>query len=488
MAKHIETPRINVHLHLFTADHTPEIQFYYIIRDLVATGGISLDWLDVLHTRPLGRLFLWLLIRVVLLIAFFLRGLAGHILDGFAQLMGTVSRAGPEDFAAILGVPGRRPRFVHVVRYFRDGLREWKGLPSPGRESSPINYVVKKFVGKVYERHRANSAGQGSKSQQEVLASYLGAIEDATNFSALVVLSMDFDEAFRNVFKPNLKTCPDVCFADQAAELTALSAGRLQETPQIIPFVCIDPRSYDVVEGDTRAKMRSVIEDYVSRGFYGVKLYPPLGYLPEDVRLEGVFDYCMENQLPVLVHGGISGAGRKGAINCGDLAHPYYWIPVLNRLAKGYHEAESRGMDVRGWKFRLCLAHFGGSGPMSRESESWWDEVISLMDLYAQEPAVEVYTDISYNVPKKRRQARRYCKGIRRDFCLSDFRRSRILFGCDWWMYLYEMDPMTYYDFVFRRWRGSSFFPRCEGREGLLPILDANARRFLGPLCAGRLP
>jgi hypothetical protein len=125
---------------------------------------------------------------------------------------------------------------------------------------------------------------------------------------------------------------------------------------------------------------------------------------------------------------------------------------------------------------------------MVPESRSWWDEVINLMDLYQHEPAVEVYTDISYNVPKERGEAKRYCKRVRKSVCLSDFRRERILFGCDWWMYLYDMDPITYYDLVFRRWRERGFFPCGERGAGLGEILDNNARRFLGPLCEDRLP
>jgi predicted TIM-barrel fold metal-dependent hydrolase len=476
-------------MHLFTADHTPEIQFYYIIRDLIAAGGIDLNRLDALHKTSLGRLLLWVLIRLGLLLSFFRRRLFHHILEGFAQLMATVSRADEGDLGEILRSRVDRPRFLHVVRYFRDGLREWKSLPEADRETSPVNHVLKQFVREVYKHHRANTTRRGTqKSQQEVLASYVGSLDDKTNFSTLVVLSMDFDGAFANVYRPNLQTAPDVPFADQAAQLLRLSPAATPTDPTIIPFVCLDPRNHDVIEGDTRKKMRRVIEGYIQQGFCGVKLYPPLGYLPEDVRLEGVFDHCMENQIPVLVHGGVSGAGRKGAINCGELAHPYYWIPVLNRLVANYRDAERSGRDVAGWKFRLCLAHFGGSGPMSKEGRSWWDEVINLMDLYqGDEDAVEVYTDISYNVTKKKRKARRYCKRIQKDFCRSRFRRKRILFGCDWWMYLYEMDAMTYYDLVFRRWQGRRFYPRTNDDTTLADIFDENARRFLGPACADRL-
>ncbi|MDQ3870314.1 MAG: amidohydrolase family protein, partial [Chloroflexota bacterium] len=60
----------------------------------------------------------------------------------------------------------------------------------------------------------------------------------------------------------------------------------------IVPFAAVDPRQERVVD-----KTIALIEE---EGFRGIKLYPPVGYDPADRRLEPLYAYAEERQIPVL--------------------------------------------------------------------------------------------------------------------------------------------------------------------------------------------
>jgi predicted TIM-barrel fold metal-dependent hydrolase len=63
----------------------------------------------------------------------------------------------------------------------------------------------------------------------------------------------------------------------------------------IFPFLAVDPRRKGIVEA---------IPKLVSKTgpFYGIKLYPRLGYKPEIPQLFPVYDFCNENGIPITTH------------------------------------------------------------------------------------------------------------------------------------------------------------------------------------------
>ena len=466
------TPTINIHAHLFAADHVQPIQLYYMFRGIIGeTVAGGTDYVDVMHR---GRR--WLLVLLMFVVSAVVRPLGRSTVRGFVRLLETVSHLSESDLRSILGVRGNRLDAFHLVRFVVRRVRALRG-GSGGDE--PFSRAIMELVAAIYERQQElNETTGAAKTQREVYDSYVTAVAGRTRFRELVALSMNFDDAFGDTFRPELDVVPTTRFSDQAEELASLAADARPVT--IHPFLAVDPRRYNAdgtAKRDGDRDLLDALRHYRSIGFRGIKTYPPLGYLPEDVRLEPLFDRCLTEQLPVITHAGVGGAGRKGAVNASGLGHPYYWIPVMNRLIRTYADAPERQHE---WRFRLCLAHFGGGGPLVEETEGWWDEVVALIDLYRDHAdLVEIYTDISFNLPKTRRAADRYTDALRRAFCNDEYRMGRLLFGCDWWMYLYTIDPLTYYRRLFGALaRGGGDL--CGGPQELVDTLDENGRRFLG--------
>ena len=66
-------PATNIHTHIFTADHLPPIQFYYMLRALIAEKfSRSLSYIDVIHKR-----FIWVLLKVFQIILFVIKLIFG---------------------------------------------------------------------------------------------------------------------------------------------------------------------------------------------------------------------------------------------------------------------------------------------------------------------------------------------------------------------------------------------------------------------------
>lgn len=467
----ILTPTINIHAHLFTADHVPPIQLYYMFRGIIGeTVAGGTEYVDIMHKG-----WRWLMVLLLLAGSAVVRPLGRSVVRGFVRLIGTVSRLSESDLRSILGVRGDRLDAFHFVRFVVRRVRALRGDPVG---TPPFSRAIMELVAAIYERQQELNASAGApKTQREVYEEYAASIGTETRFRELVALSMNFDDAFGDTFRPELAVLPTTRFPDQAEELASLAAGAGQL--KIHPFLAVDPRRYSPDGTAKRNGERSLLEDiahYESIGFSGIKTYPPLGYLPEDVRLEPLFDHCLKEQVPVITHAGVGGAGRKGAVNASGLGHPYYWLPVVNRLIREYADAPDRQAS---WRFRLCLAHFGGGGPLVEKTEGWWDEVVAMIDLYRNHSdLVEIYTDLSFNLPRNRPEAGRYLDSLRRAFCRNEYRMSRLLFGCDWWMYLYTTDPLTYYRRLFGALPGAGA-SLCDGPQRFVDTLDENARRFL---------
>jgi predicted TIM-barrel fold metal-dependent hydrolase len=64
---------------------------------------------------------------------------------------------------------------------------------------------------------------------------------------------------------------------------------------RFIGCMYIDPRSHDSIE---------TITQYSNEGFKCIKLFPPVGFYPDEPRFAPVFEYINELKLPVLCHTG----------------------------------------------------------------------------------------------------------------------------------------------------------------------------------------
>jgi predicted TIM-barrel fold metal-dependent hydrolase len=202
------------------------------------------------------------------------------------------------------------------------------------------------------------------------------------------------------------------------------------------PFVSFNPRRKAAIE-----KVQDAIE---KRGFIGVKLYPPCGFsagqntgiasLPDgdeiDARLEELFAYCEDKQVPILAHTNASNAFRRGSE---FRASPVTWERTLAAHPK----------------LRLDLGHFGHDhgvveGCPNVECLVWSFEIGKLMRDYEN-----VYADIGdsplgYDPTYKER----YLPLLKELTTKYQEAAKRIMYGSDWWMNEMEDNADNYYNAV----------------------------------------
>ena len=156
-------------------------------------------------------------------------------------------------------------------------------------------------------------------------------------------------------------------------ELIALSQ---KYKGKVRPFLAVDPRRINIMK---------LVKTFISNDgpFYGVKLYPRLGYRIdiENMFFVELFDFCNQNDLPITYHSSHGGFNFPSAVDHSDYGNPADWIPVL----KAYPN------------LRLNFAHFGGAEiDPKKEGFEWKNTVAQLIHEYPN-----VYTDLSCNHNKK---------------------------------------------------------------------------------------
>ncbi len=191
----------------------------------------------------------------------------------------------------------------------------------------------------------------------------------------------------------------------------------------VIPFATIDPRA-----DPTATELWRAIDEL---GFRGVKLYPRLGFAPDDpVLMQHVYPRLEEMGLPVMSH------CSRGGVQGRDLSD--YW-------ADRYTEPEAFIPVLRAHpKLQICLAHFGGQrdwqayanpdqdDPLDDAHNRNWQVAIRRMIGSGRYPGL--WTDISYTLFQFEDYAPFLKMFLRGDDDASALLRSRVLFGSDYYM------------------------------------------------------
>jgi uncharacterized protein len=284
-------------------------------------------------------------------------------------------------------------------------------------------------------------------------------------------------------------------YKNYATQLEEVKNIKRNSPRHFFPFLCIDPRH------KTGTELRDWVRDQLTDGFehkgklypyfYGLKIYPALGFFPFDPALEEVYAYAEEYGIPIMTHctrGGSQYIGKhiqqlipkepavmlstseaakafgeikkrideyyeKGWIKnnsfgnndkaCDLFTHPQNYIPVLEKFPK----------------LKICIAHMGGEGEFYTDDElhytnwlnqrkaknafkdlaeirgidkeRWVDHLQRMMCTYTS-----LFTDISYTVS--------YFENARIVVQLQQFANApdlnkkplghRILFGTDFFM------------------------------------------------------
>ncbi len=240
--------------------------------------------------------------------------------------------------------------------------------------------------------------------------------------------------------------------------------GRLSRRPALLlPFVGFDPRS----ELHAPGTLDSVKDAVESKGFAGVKMYPPMGFWPigntsdVDAILSELYEWCEAEEVPVTVHCNRSqGAGSDANDGRSD---PERWGRVL-----AAHPS-----------LRLNLGHFGGVEYLP-EGKGWPEQIAGLAVRFAH-----VYADLGCHTALLTAQGRVDYRDLlgRIGLGADTPMRDRIMYGSDWSMLLQHHGYDGYPSAV------ASAFDEEEGERlmggraldflGLGANLTANGRRIV---------
>ena len=476
----------NIHTHIFTASHTPPIQLYYMVKDIIIRALKQLPIIKRFRI-PIAKIDNTKRVPIILrvlgsLFSPFARNKVKSMLD-FIITVSNITVDNLKNHANLKNLFSKKGKLtLHLlIKFFHERMFG----------ETTFRQVLVDLVTTLYEINNTNLAKP--ITQRELLEKFLRSLNGNNIYKRIVILSMDFDTAFKDVYNPgfdrkkvnydfplipfNPKNArfKDECQAEKLLKVVEeiqliKKAANYNSDLELIPFYCADPRSYQSPE-DALKKVTA----WLKAGFKGLKIYMPLGYLAEDYRLELVFDYCLKEQKPIIAHCGRGGAGRKGSINCSDLAHPYYWIPVLKKLYR-----ENIDSAKPGYKFKLCLAHFDALSDLPEVA--WWDEIITLIEMYYGNPLIKVYVDVSANFINNRAKAKSYFKLLKEKAYDNNKARDNILYGSDWWMQLYDCNELEYYHAYFTDYQNKSYYPgnkKGEGSISLQQTFEKNAEEFL---------
>lgn len=228
----------------------------------------------------------------------------------------------------------------------------------------------------------------------------------------------------------------------------------LQRPGRILPFFAVHP---------DRADHFALMEEAIGSGaFVGVKLYPSLGYPVDGPALMDVYRYCVEKEVPVLLHCSHGGFYRdRDSINFCD---PARWEPVI-------------GGELE--ELRVCFAHFGGWDALGRpdglDEGTWGGRIHRLM---RERPFV--YTDLAFHTDQMHDPVDEAHYFRRLSEMLEDERlQRRILFGTDSWLLRLEMTEALFW----------AYYREKMPAEEFEKIAGAGPRSFLGfPEAAGEAP
>ena len=242
---------------------------------------------------------------------------------------------------------------------------------------------------------------------------------------------------------------------------------------RIIPFAAIDPRRKDALELFAEAFDKNKPYKY-----FGLKVYPSLGYLPSHPVNMQMLEICRDKQIPVLAHcssGSTHGSATEDRAE-GIFVHydgnretdpvfksrpfrkhssyrdfynrPHHWDAVLEQLPE----------------LKLNLAHFGGGeawkGYLSGEDPRWVNKIIEQAEKYPN-----VYTDFSYTLYKPA-----YATKLKELMEERPKLAEKVLFGSDYYMVVIEED----YRKILERFEG------IMGEENMKRLARENNRKYLG--------
>ncbi len=251
------------------------------------------------------------------------------------------------------------------------------------------------------------------------LASILG-IENQHIIST--ALTMDLESGWNVKIKKSLY--------EQISELKELSIDK-----PVLPFLYCDPRRAEIE--DSKNNLYSLFNYAFCEGqsFFGVKIYPALGYSPSDYRLWPIYEICEKYSIPVLTHcGGESISTDMLFLEIYE-GHVKTSVSVENRKEIAYNLNNPQRWELVLQKFpklKLNFGHFGGYETWESSSivmdendpQHRKENIYKLMNKYQN-----VYADFAFNFVEDK-----LAENLINVLIFNETVRNRLMFGTDYWM------------------------------------------------------
>jgi len=205
---------------------------------------------------------------------------------------------------------------------------------------------------------------------------------------------------------------------------------------ELYPFIAVDPRRRGMIETVMSGKFFTG-----SRRFYGVKLYPRLGYHPQCKPLMPLYKYCEDNGIPITYHCGMSGFPPGTEWKWAQFGNPLNFEPIVKQFPN----------------LRINFAHMGSSDPNHE-----WEQIVAR--LINENP--NVYTDLScYTNFDELSSMRQY-------WDRSPSVQNRLMYGTDFDVMYYGGDKINMQEYM-------QNFKTIFGNNLVRMMVD-NPKTFLG--------
>lgn len=260
------------------------------------------------------------------------------------------------------------------------------------------------------------------------------------------------DHYFQNfAYQQNMVTVPLMMDLDEGWYFNAKKKQHqqvkelkdLMATKAILPFLSVDPRKAQKSGKDNLYQLilDAFTPDANGNRFFGLKVYPALGYLPSDINLWPVYEVCEAKNIPIVVHcgGTIIRTYQNNYYlygyqidSNGDIVSLRHHMDIPNGKKRADFLNDPKHWEVVLKKYprlKLNLAHFGGVEHWLNLAKTNRDEAIETINkLMAYD---NVYADIAYNFCDTKFQ-NIFFKHFNNNFTI----RNKTLYGTDYWMAL----------------------------------------------------
>lgn len=376
--------RYDVHCHMFSLDmimaEVSAMAIYYVIKNVRSTGNtgetISEGYVEDIWTN------------LESLLEFILAYVGDNELH-YRYIQQTFQKTAQEQIAIA-------PQMLDIF-YMFDGILDSKNY---GDKYKSFNSTSKdNAINIILDRIKNYISGKRNRFSEEEITQCINEIENTKG------LKYKRDSMGLNPLTPG--------YYLQYERLKQLHTKHPQT---VFPFFAFDPR---------RPRIMDIVEKEVNRkSFYGIKLYTRLGFHPDDKGMKPLYQHCIKNDLPIVVHTSNEGFPPIDNWEYTENANPAAWSKVL----------------AKNPKLRIDFAHFGGS------NEVWTNKIIDFMEIYDN-----VYADLSYSVEGTLASTLKYWKS-------RPIVQKRLLFGTDYPMIMFLGTLENYCENFLKRFDESQMY------------------------------